>query len=141
MVEKHPDDLVDLFWRNVEIYRVMEDSALKHNKLHQLSAADIRAIYRIGVNRRERMSNLARQMRLTVGTLTLTIDRLVDKGIVVRERNSKDRRVVEVRLTPRGHEVFNDIIKVRRSIAQKVLGRLDDQERDALRDILKKLRS
>src|SRR6516225_12288920 len=46
--------------------------------------------------------DLARHMGVTASTMSLTIDRLVRGGYVVRERSTQDRRRLDLRLTPAG---------------------------------------
>ena len=43
------------------------------------------------------MSNLAESLGVPLSTATHTVDRLVAKGLVERNRSEEDRRVVEVR--------------------------------------------
>jgi MarR family transcriptional regulator, organic hydroperoxide resistance regulator len=45
---------------------------------------------------------LSEKMYLHPSTITGVVDRLEKKGYVVRDRNPADRRVVKVRLTPKG---------------------------------------
>jgi DNA-binding MarR family transcriptional regulator len=45
------------------------------------------------------MSKIARRLRVTVGTLTTSINRLVEKGYVTRKREEEDKRKVIVSLT------------------------------------------
>lgn len=49
-----------------------------------------------------RMSDLASCTQTSQASLTGIVDRLVERGLVVRERAGADRRVVEVALTPEG---------------------------------------
>jgi len=54
------------------------------------------------------MTNLAKKLRITTGTLTASIDRLVNKKYVVRYQEETDRRKVLVKLT----ELADDVLKV-----------------------------
>ena len=51
----------------------------------------------------------AREMQTDAGAMTRMLDRLEAKGLLVRERSSSDRRVVNLTLTPRGTEVAAQI--------------------------------
>lgn len=110
-----------------------------NRRLRHLTRADIRAIINIGHLRRERMSNLARHLQLTVGTLTNTIDRLVKKGYVLRYRSDEDRRIVEVSLSPKGEDLFKEIITMRKESAESFFGQLSEEELEVLERILSKL--
>jgi len=133
-------EVLDNFFRMlVEKHRQTEEGYIKRHGLAHLTHADIRAVRRIGIGRRERMSHLAKALRLTMGTLTSTVDHLVNKGYVQRWRPEHDRRVVEVSLSEKGIKVFKDIEEGRRRVAEKVFGDLEPGEREYLKHIFNKL--
>ncbi len=61
-----------------------------------------------------RMSVVAKRLNITVGSLTTSMNSLVNKGYVARARSEKDRRVVNVYLLEKGiaaykhHEEFHE---------------------------------
>lgn len=55
------------------------------------------------------VAGCAREMQTDAGAMTRMLDRLEAKGLLVRERSSSDRRVVNLALTPRGAEVAAQI--------------------------------
>lgn len=133
-------DLLDrMFWKVVEHYRTLSETAMRKNGLTHLAPGDVRALDRLGRVRSDRITSLARKLNLTVGTLSPTIDRLVKKGLVSRERLEEDRRVVEVRLTQYGQEIFTDLETVKVGLAERVFSRLNETERQHLQEILDKL--
>ena len=52
---------------------------------------------------------VGRQVHLSSPTVSRIVDRLVQKGLVARERRSKDRRKVCLSLTPRGRERYRTL--------------------------------
>jgi DNA-binding MarR family transcriptional regulator len=60
------------------------------------------------------MTNIARRLRITVGTLTTSTNRLVEKGFAKRHREEEDKRKVIVSLTDSAvdvlaiHDKFHD---------------------------------
>ena len=54
------------------------------------------------------MSNLARRLRVTTGTLTTNIDRLVAKNFVTRYQEESDRRKVLVKLTEPAYDILKE---------------------------------
>lgn len=62
------------------------------------------------------MSEVAQDLGVTMGTLTQTVQKLVRKGYVIRERVPEDRRLVLLKLTARGrlahsiHGRFHDVM-------------------------------
>lgn len=133
-------ETIDRFFRLlVEKHGRLEEEHYRERGLTKLSSADLRAVQTIGKTRQERMTNLAKHLRLTVGTLTTTIDRLVAKGYVSRHRQEDDRRVVEVRLSQKGKEVFEDIEASKKMLAERIFEKLNSEERVVLKDLLAKL--
>jgi len=123
----------------IDKYNRLKDEHYRDQELLQLTSADLRAMHVIGISRRERMTNLAKHLRLTVGTLTTTIDRLVAKGYVHRHRREDDRRVVEVSLSQQGREVFEEMENRKRLLAERLFGKLTQEERRILKELLLKL--
>jgi DNA-binding MarR family transcriptional regulator len=57
-------------------------------------------------------ADLARELAIDTGAMTRMLDRLEEKGIIERARSSADRRVVEVSLTSKGHQLADRMIEV-----------------------------
>ena len=53
------------------------------------------------------MTALANELTLTKQLVTPVIDKLVKKGLVQRESDSLDRRIIKVRLTSEGYDFLN----------------------------------
>jgi DNA-binding MarR family transcriptional regulator len=51
------------------------------------------------------VSTVARHLGVSAPTVCVNIDRLVDAGLVHRHRSERDRRAVELSLTPKGRKV------------------------------------
>jgi len=54
--------------------------------------------------------DLCAQFRHNSGALTRVIDQLAERGFLVRERRDRDRRKVELELTPAGREVVETLV-------------------------------
>ena len=60
---------------------------------------DMHVIEAIGIGEPKNMSSIARELSVTVGTLTIAMNSLVKKGYVERSRGLEDRRVVYISLS------------------------------------------
>jgi DNA-binding MarR family transcriptional regulator len=80
------------------------DSAL--HRQHGLSLTGFEVLRRIAESPQEQasMSDLADAVGLSRPGITSTVNRLVDEGLVTRERGGTDRRLLHARLTPAGRE-------------------------------------
>jgi DNA-binding MarR family transcriptional regulator len=77
------------------------------------------------VNGPMRMSDLALDLGVTLATGTGLIDRLVERGAVVREGQPDDRRVVICRLSEAGQKTINKIWESARNNCRQLLEALD----------------
>ena len=103
------DVLVNLF---NEILR-LEEEAIITDKYKDISNNDMHIIEAVGLGGGN-MSSIAAKLKITVGSLTTSMNSLVNKGYVARSRSEKDRRVVNVYLLEKGiaaykhHEEFHE---------------------------------
>lgn len=82
---------------------------------------------------------LASELGLSAGTVSLRIDRLVQRGLVERHLDPDDRRGALVSLTDRARELFEASATEHLANAQELLAGLSDPERRLLGQLLGKL--
>mgnify|MGYP002227762847 CR=1 FL=1 len=130
------DVLVNLF-RDIND---IEEKAITSYENKDLTSNDMHVIHAIGVGTKKNMSSIAKELSVTVGTLTISMNSLVKKGYVVRSRSTEDRRVVHIHFLKRNqayehHKYFHE---------QMILGVMDvltEEEMNALVKALTKLTS
>ena len=76
---------------------------------------------------------------LTPGSISVAVDRLVRKGLVVRKEQRGDRRVRRVELTRKGRALIAATFREHAAAMGKVIGVLSKKERTTLLRLLKKL--
>ncbi len=107
---------------------------------HQdITSNDMRVICAIGVDDPQNMSAIAKKLSVTVGTLTISMNSLVKKGYVNRERGQADRRVVYISLSEKGREAYFNYEKFKRGMIEAALGELTPEETETLMKSLEKL--
>ena len=82
---------------------------------------------------------LANEMRLTPGTVSARVDRLVADGLVARTPDPADKRGSLVTLTDRGREVFDAAVPAHLANQVRLLGSLTPDEQATLAGLLRKL--
>lgn len=85
------------------------------------------------------MSEIASRAGLSTSTLTTTMDGLVEKGLVQRERSENDRRVVRVELTKEGRNVYKEIVDFHLGLVRGMLGNLSTAEQGTLVSLFRKI--
>ncbi len=78
------------------------------------------------------MGQLATHLRLDNSTLSRTVDGLVAKGLLGRERGDSDRRIVWIDLTPEGATVCRSIHEENDAHSRRVFDKIPASRRDAV---------
>jgi len=76
---------------------------------------------------------------LTPGSISVAVDRLVEKGLVSRKDQPDDRRVRQVELTAKGRALITRGFREHASAMETAVGALSENERLTLLRLLKKL--
>jgi DNA-binding MarR family transcriptional regulator len=84
-------------------------------------------------------TELARHKMMTSGGMTAAIDRLVRKGLLVREPNPADRRGSLVGLTEEGRRVIDDAMVVHTEVEHRLVAALPARDRERLVGYLRTL--
>lgn len=127
--------LVKLFKDVIEI----EERCLITPEFKDISVNDMHIIEAVGVEEPKSMSTVAKILSITTGTLTKLIDGLSEKGYVNRERGKKDKRVVFVSLTEKGHKAYVHHEEFHRQMIEHMKDGLNEQETTVLVYALAKL--
>ncbi len=86
-------------------------------------------------------AELADLAHVTRATMTGLVDTLERDGLVKREPDPDDRRMMSVTLTPKGQALLETILPPHFKRMAALMGSLTEAERKTLVDLLKKIRS
>ena len=106
---------------------------------HGLTVSGWRTLSLIGHYQPVHPSTIAERTSVDPDKVTRAVDRLVQKGYVVRSTDKVDRRRVVLRLTARGLRAYNEIEKARRKVEVEFLGVLGKEELASFYALLEKL--
>ena len=129
--------LVSLFNHVMDI----ESQAVITEEFKDISNNDMHIIEAVGIDEPRKMSDIAKRLDVTVGTLTTNMNGLEKKGYIVRQRSDTDKRVVFITLTERGRKAFFHHRDFHRNMIKSVVVGLDDDEKRLLYRCLVKLDS
>jgi DNA-binding MarR family transcriptional regulator len=105
------------------------DAELREEHGLSMSAYDVLLRLTRAPDRSLRMTDLAERVMVSPSGLTRTVDRLVSKGLVERDRFDGDARVLLARLTDRGRQVLRGAAKTHlRGIRRHFTGRLSETQ-------------
>ena len=105
----------------------------------EISREEIRALIILDSGERVKMTNLAESLGVPLSTATHTVDRLVAKGLVERNRSEEDRRVVAVEMSEYGRKLQEVFRERRKAVARSWLEPLTDEERTVFLELMYKI--
>lgn len=85
------------------------------------------------------VSELAREHQVNPAAITAMMDRLSKNDLIIRERDEKDRRTVNIRFSDQGRQVFNRSEAKRKQLFKHYFSQLDPEEMKSLVVITEKL--
>lgn len=118
------DVLVNLFYEILEL----EEKAIITEEFRDISNNDMHIIEAIGLGNESTMSAVARKLRITAGSLTTSINSLVRKQYVKRDRSEKDRRIVYISLTEKGRKAYFHHENFHRQMTNAAIASLSEEE-------------
>lgn len=129
------DTLVHLF---NEIWE-LEEKAIITEEFKDITNNDMHIIEAIGLGEESTMSAVARTLGITAGSLTTSMNSLVNKKYVTRQRSETDRRVVYIQLTGKGKRAYEHHKNFHMQMTNAVIKNLKEQELAILLQTLDKL--
>lgn len=133
---------LEIFSRVGRLTRHLEIARRKAFSSSQLEAWEfdvLSALRRAGSPFELTPGRLMEETLVSSGTMTNRIDRLMTKGLVTREADTSDRRVVRVRLSPRGRKVVDAAMAQLLEFERELLGPLSKDSRKDLAASLREL--
>lgn len=82
----------------------------------------------IGLGTGNNMSTIAKKLGITVGSLTTSMNSLVNKKYAVRHRSEEDRRIVNIKLTEKGEKAYHHHANFHKKMVEAVVETLDEEE-------------
>lgn len=130
--------LIDIF---KNILSIQHEYVVNRGEINvkNLSYTEMHTISAIGEDSSKSMSEVAKDLGITVGTLTIAINNLVKKGYVSRTRDELDRRVVLITLTDKGKKVCRIHDEFHTEMVKATIDGLTKEEEEFLTKALWKL--
>lgn len=112
---------LDILTRLINLREALFAEISKAFAEQELNSTEIFVIYILQHKRTEiKAGDLAAELFLPMSTLTGIIDKMIEKGIVIRKRSDSDRRVVMIELNPEFKNRSESCMGKLLSIAQEI---------------------
>jgi DNA-binding MarR family transcriptional regulator len=97
-----------------------------------LSHSQVGMLFMIHHHRDSNVKQIAEYLGVTKSAITQLIDPLVSNGLILRQNDPTDRRIVRFNLTEKGKKTFKEINKLKFSGLRSALENLSDEELEQL---------
>lgn len=138
-LDASPMEVLGRLHRSFLRYQALLSDLFECFDLNMASFDVLAALRRSGPPYRQTAGQLADTALVTTGGITLRLDRLEKAGLVTRERDAGDRRIVYARLTARGVEIAEVVAAAHFANEERMLAELSEEERRRLGRLLGKL--
>ncbi len=106
----------------------LEEKGIITGEFSNITVNDMHIIDKIGPGEGKNMSTIAKEHGITVGSLTTSMNGLVRKEYVIRERNEQDRRVVTIRLSEKGLRAYQHHKDFHMKMTERALAFIKEDE-------------
>ncbi|GGE25948.1 fatty acid biosynthesis transcriptional regulator FabT [Streptococcus himalayensis] len=118
---------------------VIEEASLRGSRFKDISIKEMHTIDVIGNNPNGTPSQVAKELMVTLGTVTTSLNNLERKGYIERIRSEKDRRVVHLHLTKKGRLVYRLHRRFHKAMVERIIEGMDEAEMQVMDRGLKNL--
>lgn len=122
--------------RSYLLYRAEISARFEHYGTNEAGFDVLACLRRAEPDYRRTAGELAKQTLVTTGGLTLRVNRLVDAGLVIRQRDENDARVVYVVLTDEGKRLIDDVADTHFANLNNMLTGVPQAQRRQLAELL-----
>ncbi len=130
------EDFYKLFYETEDLALKQGIKCLTHTELHVIEAIDTDSLT---------MNELSERLGITMGTATVAVTKLAEKGFILRERSDLDRRKVFVSLSKKGNEALGYHNNYHNMIISSITKSIDPKDMETFLNvfeaILKNLRN
>ncbi|MDH6227072.1 MULTISPECIES: MarR family transcriptional regulator [Streptomyces] len=138
-LDPSPIEVLGRLHRSFQLYQTRTSRPVAAAGLSLAGFDVLAALRRSGEPYRLTAGELAATGLVSSAGVTLRLDRLEGEGLIVRERDARDRRVVHCRLTPAGLRLIDRLFAEHLDNERRMLAALEPKERTQLAALLEKL--
>ena len=129
---QHPDPFVATLqqWIEVSMHRSMRDF-IRFARESGLSMSQMGTLFHLHGRGSCGVTDLGDHLGVTSAAASQMLERLAQQGLILRTEDPSDRRVKQIILTDKGHQVLQESIRARQSWLYDLASTLSDAEKEA----------
>ena len=111
---------------------VIEEVSLRGSRFKDISIKEMHTIDVIGKFPEATPSKVSKELMVTLGTVTTSLNNLERKGYIERIRSDQDRRVVYLHLTKQGRLVQRRHQRFHKALVEKIIDGMSPEEKEVM---------
>lgn len=111
---------------------VIEEVSLRGSRFKDISLKEMHTIDVIGKFPEATPSKVSKELMVTLGTITTSLNNLERKGYIERIRSEQDRRVVYLHLTKKGRLLHRLHKRFHKAMVEKIIDGMSPEEMDVM---------
>ena len=119
--------------------RTMKDEMTFDSDTSQLTVLQLQALIFVAKEESVTMTEVANKFKISLPTASALSDKLVKTGLITRQNDETDRRIVKLVLTEKGKSLLTEAMKQRTIKIDKMLSYLPQTEKEQLLHIMQSL--
>ncbi len=131
MLEPFEEKLNTLLVDTYNNINKVEEDTLRKSGINA-SISEIHLIDVVGRSEKATVSEVATSLGITLASVTVAVNKLVERGMIGKEKNPEDRRSIHLRLTREGLRAYRIHKYFHRKMVRAVLTGLDEGARESV---------
>ena len=111
---------------------VIEEVSLRGSRFKDISIKEMHTIDVVGKFPNATPSQVSKELMVTLGTVTTSLNNLERKGYIERLRSDQDRRVVHLHLTKKGRLVHRLHKRFHKAMVERIIEGMTPEEMDVM---------
>ncbi len=130
-------DTVELIVDLVNTTLDIQDLYLRESEYSQLSMSEMHVIEAVSKEEVPSMTAVANHLNITLGTLTTAVKKIIEKGFLVKERSTEDKRIFYLRLTKEGEKALEVHNQFHKELAYYIKSHIPQERMDWVYETIK----
>jgi len=131
--------MIDIVAKLSNLVVQTEETAKEKFDLTGLTLTQLHYLETINTLLNPNLTELAASLKLTKPTVTVAIDKLIDKNYVLKVQSDEDRRSAHLHLTDKGKQINLIHELAHKTIADSICQKLKSEEQQLLIELLNKI--
>ena len=119
-----------------EVFILLDDGDRRCLQQYDLTPTQFYALHWSNSADGKTLGEVSERLLCTPSNVTRVVDILVRRGLLCRERDSEDRRVVRVYRTPAGQKLYEEVSRTYVESIRERIGTLSESEHATLQELL-----